>query len=143
MGFEIVAAGCGLVGIVLIIAIEVSKRKRLLEPRLEGTWQSDAEATIAEWRKIRPLSEKQTHLLRNTFGKMRITFEGNSFRRDLDEVLESGTFRVVRKRMEVVVIKARSSGFRSQTFKVRFTDDNTYWTFLDQTGTWECFRRVC
>lgn len=142
MGTAIVTVSCALVTFLVIVIIGMRRKPRLREPRLEGTWQSDADATISEWRRIRPLSENQEKLLKKTFGKMRITFEGHSFSRELGGALASGTFRVVKRGKKVIVIKARTSGFSSQKFKIRFQDDNTYWTFLDQTETWECFRRI-
>lgn len=141
MGSFIFAAGIALIGLAVMTVIGIRNRIGLKEPRFEGTWQSDAEATIEEWRKVKPLGGGQEKLLRKTFGRARVTFKKNGYKRDLDGEIISGTFRVLRREKEVVVIKG-TSGFKSETYKIRFTDDDTHWIYLDQTGTWECFRRI-
>ena len=48
----------------LILLVVRFTRTQPTEPRLEGTWQSDAETTIAEWHKLKPLSNQQEKLLK-------------------------------------------------------------------------------
>jgi hypothetical protein len=141
MGTAIIAISGALVAL-LVLVIWNARKDQLREPRLEGTWRSDAEATISEWHKNRPLNENQEKLSNKTFGKMRITYKGHNYTRELDGAVTPGPFRVLKRGKKLVVIKAGGLLFKNQVFKIRFQDDDTYWVFLDQTDTWECFRRV-
>lgn len=128
---------------VLIIGLVRLTRTPLTEPRLHGTWQSDAETTIAEWRKVKPLSDQQERLLRKVFGRMSITYRNNRFTTEKDGVIETGTYRILSKRRKLAVIKVRPVGaFKGQVFKIRFSAEDTYWVYLDEPGAWECFRKV-
>ncbi len=137
----LIAAGV-LVAIAIVLAAFHLRQPRLTEPLLQGTWQSDAEATIAEWRKGRPLNENQERLLKRTFGRLKITYQNNNCRTEIDGLSHRGTFRVVSKQDDSAVIKARLFGMKAQVFKIRFAGHDIYWLYLDDPGTWECFRRV-
>ncbi len=139
MAIAALAASC----VLIVAAVVLLNRPRLTEPRLDGTWQSDREATITEWRKIRTVNATQEVALKKLFGKMKVTWIDDTFTTDWDGELDSGTYQIIRKDDEFIVVKSRlAQSGKKQVFKIRFTDDNTYWVFLDQAWSWECFRRV-
>jgi uncharacterized protein (TIGR03382 family) len=45
---EFLIASCGFAAVALVAVVVLLRRRRLTEARLEGTWQSDGEATIVE-----------------------------------------------------------------------------------------------
>jgi hypothetical protein len=140
---SLVTVGCALVAVVLFLAAWRLNRKPLLEPRFEGTWQSDAEATIAYMRKVRPIDEDQERTLRRIFGKMRITFIDQTVTTDGSGTPETATYQVLKRDGNVVVVRARTTDSgKDWVFTIRFADENTYWVYLEPTTTWECFRRV-
>src|SRR5262249_8038814 len=97
------------------------------EPRLIGTWQSDADATIADQRRIRPVTDSQEAALRKLFGRMKITYTETTFTTDFDGKLETKPYQVVRKSSDSVVIKAHSAlSNQEEEITIRFMDPNTY-----------------
>ena len=49
-------------------------RTGMTDGRVLGTWQSDGERTVSEWRERRPMTDEQTVALRKMFGHTRITW---------------------------------------------------------------------
>src|SRR5262245_6122208 len=74
--------------VAVVVAVQVVKARRT-DPRLYGTWKSDADATIAEMRKTRPVTDDQEQKLRMLFGKMKVTYTATTVTSDLDGTVET------------------------------------------------------
>jgi len=113
------------------------------DPRLIGMWQSDADATIAEIRKARPVTPEQEEAMRKSFGKMKITYTDTTCTTDLDGDLDTLTLQVIRKDEDSVVVKVQSGlSTRKEEFRIRFEGSDTYWVDVKEFGLSECFRRI-
>lgn len=111
--------------------------------RLVGTWRSDADATIAEIRKSRTVTDSQEQAFRKLFGKMRITYTDKTLTTDMNGIKETQPYQVVSKDATAVVLKSWSAlNKRDEETRLRFTDNNTYWIDSEQFKLSECFRRV-
>jgi hypothetical protein len=132
------------------------------DPRLIGTWQSDADATIEELRKVRP---KTAEMYRKQFGRTRATFSAATLttERKTEKGIDVVTvpYQVVSKDQESVVVRTLPVGERMELeFRIRFistapppveppanltheivTMPDTYWVDMP-TGISECYRRV-
>ncbi|HEX4591976.1 MAG TPA: hypothetical protein VH120_18725 [Gemmataceae bacterium] len=135
-------------GAVLVIAASVWAavyfvKARPGDPRLIGTWQSDADATIAEMRKAKVVTEQQEKALRKLFGRMKITYSPTTFTTELDGVLETRPYQVLSRDRESVVLKEWSSlTNKEEQYRIRFIDRDTYWVDVEQFKLSECFRRL-
>jgi hypothetical protein len=136
------AAGVVLVAVAAWAAMHFAKG-RPGDPRLIGTWQSDADATIAELRKARPVTDEQEQGMRKLFGRMKITYAATTFTTDLDGTVETHPYQVVSKDAESVVVKFRFSlTNKDELFRIRFVGADTYWVDVEQFKLSECFRRI-
>jgi hypothetical protein len=136
-------------GVVVVIAASVwaavyFAKPRPAESRLIGTWQSDADATIAEMRKKKAVTEKQEEALRKLFGRLRITYAATSLMTDLDGVQETQRYQVVSQDGDSIVLREwfPASKKKEQQVRIRFIDKDTYWVDVEQFEISECFRRV-
>jgi hypothetical protein len=119
---------------------------------LLGTWQSDADATIAEIRKTRPVTDKQEQAMRKLFGKMKITYTTTTITSDFDGVVESQSYQVLSKDGDSIVVKYgfgpsnQEEEFRirfvGDTFRIRFVGGATYWVDTPKFNISECFKRI-
>src|SRR5262249_35101989 len=97
------------------------------DPRLIGTWQSNADATIAEQRKVRPITESQEVALRKLFGKVKITYTDKTLTTEFDGVSTTMSYEVVKKNSDSVVIKSRSDVTnQDQELTITFVGPDTY-----------------
>jgi hypothetical protein len=139
-------AGAVVVGFVAVVLIMQVAKSRRTDPRLFGTWKSDADATIAEMKKTRTLADDAEHKLKTVlFGKMKITYTATTVTTDFEGTVESQSYKVVGKDADSVSIKAWSPlTQKDETFRIRFDGPDTYWVEADvPTGKFrECFRRV-
>jgi len=133
-------------GGIVILAVSVWPgvyflKSRPGDARLIGTWKSDADATIAEMRKNRPVAEQQEQALRKIFGRVKVTYTATTLTSDFDGVVETQPYQVVRKDRDSVVIKTRSPISKAEEeFTIRFADSDTYWIAAGQIM--ECLRRM-
>ena len=120
------------------------------EERLKGTWRSDADRTVAEWREHRPLTDEQAGKLRNFFGKLRVTYSDRSVAYDFsgmsagetDRLSVSGPFSVVARDASSVVINSPVPGSNLRALvHLRFCDSDTYWVQSDLSPLREYFTR--
>jgi hypothetical protein len=137
------AAGVVLVVVVLAwMAWHFSKSWRG-ESRLIGTWQSDADATITELRKSRPVTNKQEQAMRKLFGRMKITYTKTTLTTDFDGSLDTQPYQVVSKDRDSVVIKSWFAlSKKDEQFRIRFIGSDVYWVDVEQFALSECFRRI-
>src|SRR5688572_19032933 len=90
-----VAAGFLVVAALIWSLVYFSKPRG--EPRLVGTWKSDAEATIAERRKSHAVTDQQAEAMRKLFGKMKVTFTDKTVTTEFDGVVETQPYQVVKR----------------------------------------------
>jgi hypothetical protein len=136
-------------GVVVVIAASVwaavyFSKPRPAQSRLIGTWQSDANATIAEMRKKKAVTEKQEEALRKLFGRLRITYAPATLTTDMDGVQETQRYQIVSEDGDSIVIREwfPASKKKEQQVRIRFIDKDTYWVDVEQFEISECFHRV-
>jgi hypothetical protein len=137
-----IGGGVLVVAVAVLVAVYLVKF-RAGDPRLIGTWKSDADATIAEMRKSRAVTDKQEVALRKLFGKMTITYTAKTLTTDFEGAVDTQPYQILSKDRDSVVLKAWfSASKKDEQFRIRFTDSDTYWVDLEQFNVSECFRRV-
>ena len=148
-GWNPLIIGTSAVGLALVVValtwmvLHFTKSSRRGEPRLIGSWQSDADATIAERRKSRPVTEQQEQAMRKLFGKMKITYTDTTVTSELDGVLDTQPYQVTNKDGESAMIKFWSAlSKKDEIARIRFIDNDTYWVDAEQFAFSECFRRI-
>jgi hypothetical protein len=115
------------------------------DPRLIGTWQSDADATIAHRKTTHAVTEKNEAAMRKLFGKLKITYTARDLTTDLNGVVETLPYQVVSKDAESVTIREYSPLEKKDVVvRIRFVDADTYWIDVSNElfSLSECFRRV-
>jgi hypothetical protein len=143
-----VVVGAVVGGIVIALAASVWAavyviKSRSGDSRLIGTWKSDADATIAELRKSRTVTDKQEAAMRKLFGKMTITYAAKTYTTEFDGKLDTQPYQIVSKDRDSVVLKSWSPIENKEVqFRIRFTDSGTYWVDVESFAISECFRRV-
>lgn len=119
------------------------------EPRLIGTWISDADRTIAEMLDESPEDEQRVAKLRNIFGKLRMTYTPTTYTTDFDGTVETRRYRVLGSDEHSAVIqlpKETTPGMEafnlSSFLVVHFEGADSYWIDIQITGGREYFKRV-
>jgi hypothetical protein len=126
------------------------------DERLIGTWQSDAERTIEEYRKRRPMDEKRERAFRQIFGKLRIIYSEATYVIDLDGTTEQHEYRVLGRDKNSVAIREIDpqpspldkligpNDFTMQTefTLIQFEGADSYWVFVSLGDHREYFKRV-
>ena len=137
------AAGVAVVVVAFTwMAMHFSKAPRG-ESRLIGTWQSDADETVAAQRKSRPVTVGQEQAMRRLFGRMKVTYTETTATTDFDGNLDTQPYQVISKNEDSVVIKCWSAfSKKDEQFRIRFVGSDTYWVDADQFAFSECFRRI-
>lgn len=138
----VIGAGVGAMALIAAVGILLD-RPRQTDDRLLGTWQSDADRTIADLRSHRSVGADEEKSLRQLFGRMTITFTPLAYIIDLDDQSTTGRYRVVTRDEESVVIRSRDvlSG-RQAPRRLHFVDADTYWVYIDLVEMREYFRRL-
>jgi hypothetical protein len=135
--------GAVVVGFVAVVLVMQMSKSRRSDPRLFGTWQSDADATIADMKKGRPITDQGEQGLRRVFGKAKITYTADTMTTDFEGKVESQSYEVVAKDADAVTIKAWSPvSKKDESFRITFVGNNTYWVDVPSGKARECFRRV-
>src|SRR5262249_34669970 len=99
-GWKPIVIGASAAAVLLVVialvwmAVHFSRARRG-DPRLIGTWQSDADATITELRKARPVTDKQEEAMRKLFGNMKITYTDATITTELNGVVDTQPYQVV------------------------------------------------
>jgi hypothetical protein len=115
----------------------------MTDGRLLGTWQSDGERTVSEWRERRPMTDEQTVALRKMFGHTRITWGRRTYVMEMEGYREEAPYRVIAKDENAAVLRAWSPLDRREVFvQVNFEDVGTYWLYAAGGPLREYFRRV-
>ncbi len=136
-----------------VIALVLIPR-RVTDERLLGTWQSDAERTIADLQENRTLSEEQLAKLRNLFGTLRITYVGDgtyTCQLTSNDPAEKGRFEILGRDSHSVAIREielkpsvlKSLGIeQSEITHIHFDGSDSYWIIPGLSTSREYFRRV-
>jgi hypothetical protein len=141
VGAVVVAAVVGIAGVVAAALYFIPARQG--DSRLLGTWKSDADATIAEFKKTKPVSDKTEQGLRKIFGKLKVTYTRSTITTDFDGTVDTQPYEVVAKEGNVVALRYFSSQTqKDETARIEFVDSDTYWLEMRQAKLRECFRRV-
>ena len=142
----LVAAASSLAALITVFPLRKKSDHRLL-----GTWQSDAERTIAGIKEIRPVDEKQEAALRQLFGKMRLTYTATTYRTELNGSKSVYQYEVLGKDKHSVVVRDVNSppspleefGLESSEFTViQFDGPDAYWVITKIGDMREYFKRV-
>lgn len=131
--------------VALIVVVAMLLRSEFVyDERLLGTWQSDADRTIADLRDRRAVDETQEAGLRQLFGKLKITYSRTSMTTDMNEIVETGPYQVVATDDKSVVVRERPSVLSGEELvHIHFVDGDTYWVPIGGgAGSREFFRRV-
>ncbi|MFL5329022.1 MAG: hypothetical protein ACJ8C4_08905 [Gemmataceae bacterium] len=135
------AALCVLVGIGLATLYVI--KSRAADSRLIGTWKSDADATIADIRTRRPVTEQQELALRKLFGKMTITYDKKTYTSNLEGTVDTEPITIVSKDSDSVSIKVKWALDNSEkVIRIQFVGSDIYWVEIPGFDMRECFRRV-
>ena len=147
-GWKPIVIGASAAAVLLVVialiwtAVHFSKSRRG-DPRLIGTWQSDADATIMELQKARPVSDKQEVAMRELFGKMKVTYTDATITTELNGVVDTQPYQVVSRDGDSVVVKSWSAlSKKDEQWRLRFIGSDTYWVDVEQFALSECFRRI-
>jgi hypothetical protein len=136
-----------LLAVLLAVIIVLSRPARQTDSRLIGTWQSDADRTIAEIRKRRPVDEKQEAAFRKLFGKLRVTYTATTCTSNLEAFSQTNPYEVLGKDNVSVVIrevepKSPILGEMTEFTVIQFDGLDSYWLFTKIGGIQEYFNRV-
>lgn len=118
----------------------------LSEPRLIGTWQSDADRTIEAARGPLNLTPERETVFRKIFGRLRITYSDKSCSTELDGTVDNFEYHVLGSDATSVAI--RSVGSQpiktlklSEFSVVHFEGPDTFW-IQPEMGPREYFNRL-
>lgn len=103
-------------------------RGPIFEPRLYGTWRSDAAATLDHLRNEPRCPEKALAKLASIVGKLRITFGPDTVTFENCELDGTYTYRVVKSSSESVITEITSDNYRGQQRQstITFAEDG-FW----------------
>jgi hypothetical protein len=122
----------------------------LTDPRLTGTWRSDAARTVAEWRERRPISDEQAARLSQVFGYLRVTYAGQHVTYDfslspfpgVERASTCGRYAVVaRDDSSVVIFAPGSRSAVPELVHLRFCGPDVYWVHTEESPLREYFVR--
>jgi hypothetical protein len=113
------------------------------EPRLIGTWVSDADATIAELHKSRDVSDAEELDLRRRLFKTVMTFSADSLTTDVNGDVDARPYRVVRRTDDGVILKYRiEASMQEEEVRITFLGPDRIRLDLPQFSLTEFYRRV-
>lgn len=142
------AAAGSFTALVAVLGFPV-RTVRATDDRLLGTWQSDADRTIAGIRERKPVDAKQDAALRKLFGKMRVTYTPSAYTTELDGTTESYKYAVLGQDKHSVVVRdverkpSPLDAFELSEFTViQFDGPDSYWLYTQFGGIREYFKRV-
>jgi hypothetical protein len=140
-GTEVLLAAAGvLAGVAATVAIQ---RVRMADGRLLGTWRSDADRTVAEWRERRPMTDDQAADLAAVIRPARVTWGRRTYSVDVGGRREEHPYRVVARDGRSVVIRTYDPLEEREVFAtIHFTDADSYWVHAESVPMRDYFRRV-
>lgn len=140
----------GSIAALVAFLVKPTRVARVTDERLLGTWQSDADRTLAEIRERNPAADIQEVYYRKLFGKLRVTYTPTTYTTELEETTETHKYEVLGKDKHSVVIrdiKDRPSPLDgilelSEFTVIQFDGPDTYWLYSQTGGLVEYFKRV-
>jgi hypothetical protein len=102
------------------------------DPRLQGTWHSNRDATVAaafqrdpHWTNAPP---EKVERFRDVFGHMTITYSKGTMTSDYRGEVASFPYRVLESGSDYVVIRSDAPLDKDRDIRIRFVDSNSaYW----------------
>lgn len=142
-----------LVALAMTAVVFAKTQPSLLDARLVGTWQSDAERTLSEIAANRPLTDEQQAKLRELFGKLRVTYMANGrWRSDLEGFVDAGRYQVRNRNASSLVLRSWSDELKEEKqwlgidietiYQIEFDGTNAYRLTNKDDALREYFRRV-
>lgn len=135
-------------GILLVVAVVfLLGLAHKTDDRLIGTWQSDANRTIAAMSEQQRVDEK-LEAFRKLFGKLRITYTEAEYTTEWDGITQSGRYEILgQDKLSVVIreIDPESSPFQlemTQFMVIHFDGPDLYWVHTMGGGIREYFKRI-
>ncbi len=121
-----------------------------IDERLLGTWQSDADRTLAEVRERTTVTDTEETAFRELYGKLRVTYTPTSYTTDLNGTSETHRYEVLGKdKCSVVIreIEGKPSPLDewfelSEFILIQFDGPDSYWVHAKVGGDKEYFKRV-
>lgn len=140
----------GLVAFILAVMVVPIRIFRLTDDRLIGTWQSDADRTIAGIQVSELVDAKREAGLRKLFGKMQVKYTATTYTSDFDGSVETNDYQVLGRDKSSVVIRTVKNKpsplegiFELSDFAViHFDTPDSYWLDVEIIEVREYFKRV-
>jgi len=135
--FGIVRVAMRLAPLVVVLALCTGCSRD--DARLQGTWRSNRDATVAAafrrdpaWTSAAP---EKVERFRDMFGHMTITYSRGTVTSDLRGEVNSFRYRVLESGSDYVVIRSDAPLVRDTDIRIRFVDDDAgYWIDIGPLG---------
>jgi hypothetical protein len=132
--------------LVLLMALAVCSCSSVpFDPRLNGTWLSNRDETVAavfasdnRWKTA---AVEKVEAFKNSFGKLQVTFDGCRVTTRCGDHTEHFTYKVVSSRDNTLEIETKSNG-QTQRHRIEFTKDNSGYWVNTPMGHKEKFDRI-
>jgi hypothetical protein len=136
-------------GVLVGFAVGLWAKSNPFDPgddRLLGTWISDAERTVEEYRRFRKIDEATFDKFAALFGKMKVTYSSNSYSTSLDGRTTETRYRVLGKDDKSVVVEDIAEGLAAELAEssfsvIHFDGKDSHWIYMSG-GSREYFKRV-
>jgi hypothetical protein len=133
----------------VIVLVRPIRIGRISDDRLYGTWQSDADRTVAGIRDRKPVDETHEAALRKLFGKLLVTYTPTTFTTELDGATQEYKYEVLGKDKHSVVIREiepkptpLDALNLSEFTVIQFDGPDSYWLYTSIGGIREHFKRL-
>ena len=114
------------------------------EPRLLGTWRSDANATIDDVRKDHPITDAQELEMRRTMFRTTVTYSPTTVTTKLDGApADTVPYQVLRKEGDTVFVKTwYSPSMSDEELQIQFVAPDLYRVEIKKINLIAYFRRI-
>lgn len=138
----------GLLTGILATLICSGKKAHITDERLMGTWQSDADRTIAAFRERGPIDPTKETQLRRLFGKLRVTYTPTTGTTQMEGTPGTFPIEIIDKDAHSVVIRETNSPISVASKLSEFTviqfdgPDSFYLVTKSGNNIREYFKRI-
>ena len=122
--------------IILILGCSDSSDDRLI-----GTWVSDKEKTLSQFREQGISNDKLYDFLNDNLGKLKITYTPYKAIINFDGTITEEKYEILGKDHDSIAIKGKSA-FGEDEISILTFDDNYFYTYSELGGYVEYFRKV-
>jgi hypothetical protein len=112
---------------------------RVVDPRLLGTWRSDAALTLPEWVFAEGTTDAQQSRIRSLFGKFTMRYTAARVFTEFEGDRTVCSYRVVATDPDSVAILRRTEG-KNEIQHIHFIESSVYWVSVGRNR--EFFRRA-